>query len=164
MSLVRDVILTADDELRYPTGGELTSIVAYLNQGADRARVADLLTGNERKIIEKASRQLFKQRPEYVQPGGNAFGQKQRAQCLRDYSWYLRLVTYGILAASTDYIEQVGLIGAREMYNALQVPMAGMVDAMVTLREASLSLLSNQDAKLAAPYFDFMVQGMETLA
>ena len=164
MSLVRDVILTADDELRYPTSGELVSIVAYLNQGADRARVADLLTGNERKIIEKASRQLFKQRPEYVQPGGNAFGQKQRAQCLRDYSWYLRLVTYGILAASTDYIEQVGLVGAREMYNALQVPMAGMVDAMVTLKEASLSLLSTQDANLAAPYFDFMVQGMETLA
>ncbi len=164
MSLVRDVILTADDELRYPTGGELISIEDYLNQGAQRARVAQILTSNERKIIDKASRELFKKRPEYVAPGGNAFGQKQRAQCLRDYSWYLRLVTYGILAASTDYIEQVGLIGAREMYNALQVPMAGMVDAMVMLREASLPLLSSQDAQLASPYFDFMVQGMETLA
>lgn len=164
MSLVRDVILTADDELRYPTGGELRAIVDYLDQGAQRMKVAMQLSSNERKIIAEASRLLFQKRPDYVAPGGNAFGQKQRAQCLRDYSWYLRLATYGMLASSTDYIEQVGLIGAREMYNALDVPMEGMADAMRTLREAALSLLSTQDAQFAGPYFDFMVQGMETLA
>ncbi len=162
MSVVRDLILQADDQLRYPTGGELRSMVEFLNAGSRRLSVVKVLTTNEKKIVDEAAKQLFTRKPEYVAPGGNAFGQRQRAQCLRDYSWYLRLVTYGVLAGSTEMIQEIGLIGAREMYNSLGVPMPGMVEAMRTLKEASLDLLNSEDATLAGPYFDFLIQGMQT--
>ena len=162
MSVVRDLILQADDELRYPTGGELRSMVDFLSGGAMRLAVVRVLTDNEKKIVDESAKQLFTRKPEYVAPGGNAYGQKQRAQCLRDYSWYLRLVTYGILAGSTEMIQQIGLVGAREMYNSLGVPMPGMVEAMRTMKEASLALLGTEQAALAAPYFDFLIQGMQT--
>ena len=93
MSVVKDLILQADDELRYPTSGELRSMEAFLNDGDRRVRVARVLTENERKIVDESAKQLFSRKPDYVAPGGNAYGQKQRAQCLRDFSWYLRLVT-----------------------------------------------------------------------
>lgn len=80
MSVVRDLILQADDELRYPSSGELRSIVAFLSGGAERLAVVRVLTDNEKKIVSEAARQLFTLKPEYVAPGGNAFGQKQRAQ------------------------------------------------------------------------------------
>jgi allophycocyanin-B len=162
MSVVRDLILQADDQLRYPSGGELRSMAQFLSGGTARIRVARALTENERKIVDESARQLFSRKPDYVAPGGNAYGQKQRAQCLRDFSWYLRLVTYGVLAGSTEKIQEIGLIGAREMYNSLGVPMAGMVESMRCLKEASLVLLSTDDAALAAPYFDFLIQGMQT--
>jgi allophycocyanin-B len=162
MSVVRDLILQADDQLRYPTGGELLSMVEFLSGGALRLSVVRALTDNEKKIVDEAARQLFGRKPEYVAPGGNAFGQKQRAQCLRDFSWYLRLVTYGVLAGSTELIQQIGLVGAREMYNSLGVPMPGMVEAMRTLKEASVSLLGSEEATLVSPYFDFLIQGMQT--
>ncbi|MFM8277101.1 MAG: allophycocyanin [Cyanobium sp.] len=162
MSVVRDLILQADDQLRYPTGGELRSMVDFLSAGAQRLAVVRMLTDNEKKIVSEAARQLFALKPEYVAPGGNAFGQKQRAQCLRDFSWYLRLVTYGVLAGSTEMIQQIGLVGAREMYNSLGVPMPGMVESMRTLKEASISLLNGEQAGLAGPYFDFLIQGMQT--
>lgn len=162
MSVVRDLILQADDQLRYPTGGELRSMVEFLSAGSRRLSVVKVLTTNEKKIVDEAAKQLFTRKPEYVAPGGNAFGQRQRAQCLRDYSWYLRLVTYGVLAGSTEMIQEIGLIGAREMYNSLGVPMPGMVEAMRTLKEASLDLLNGEDAVLAGPYFDFLIQGMQT--
>jgi allophycocyanin-B len=130
MSVVRDLIIQADDQLRYPTGGELRSIVEFLSGGNARLSVVRVLTDNEKKIVDEAARQLFSRKPEYVAPGGNAFGQKQRAQCLRDFSWYLRLVTYGVLAGSTERIQEIGLLGAREMYNSLGVPMPGMVEAI----------------------------------
>ena len=95
-------------------------------------------------------------------PGGNAYGQRQRAQCLRDYSWYLRLITYGVLAGSTEMIQEIGLVGAREMYNSLGVPMTGMVEAMKTMKGASVALLSEKQIKLASPYFDYLIQGMQT--
>lgn len=162
MSVVRDLILQADDQLRYPSGGELRSMAEYLSGGNQRIRVARVLTENEKKIVNEAARQLFLRKPEYVAQGGNAYGQRQRAQCLRDFSWYLRLVTYGVLAGSTEKIQDIGLIGAREMYNSLGVPMAGMVESMRTLKEASLALLATEDAVMACPYFDFLIQGMQT--
>lgn len=162
MSVVRDLILQADDELRYPSGGELRSMVDFLTGGARRLVVVRQLTDNERKIVDEAAKQLFSRKPEYVAPGGNAYGQKQRAQCLRDFSWYLRLVTYGVLAGSTEMIQTIGLVGAREMYNSLGVPMPGMVESMRCLKEASVALLSGQDAEIAGPYFDFLIQGMQT--
>jgi allophycocyanin-B len=162
MSVVRDLILQADDQLRYPTGGELRSMVDYLKGGSRRLEVVRVLSTNEKKIVDEAAKQLFSRKPEYVAPGGNAFGQKQRGQCLRDFSWYLRLVTYGVLAGSTEMIQQIGLVGAREMYNSLGVPMPGMVEAMRTLKEASIALMSNDDAALAGPYFDYLIQGMQT--
>ncbi|MGC9525635.1 MAG: allophycocyanin [Limnospira sp.] len=160
MTVVSQVILQADDELRYPTSGELQSISEFLQTGDRRVRIVDTLTENEKKIVDRASNQLWKKRPDFIAPGGNAAGQRERSLCLRDYGWYLRLITYGILSGDKDPIESIGLIGVKDMYNSLGVPMPGMVEAIRCLKEASLALLDDEDAREAAPYFDFIIQAM----
>jgi len=160
MSVVSQVILRADDELRYPSSSELEGIKKFLTTGDQRVRIAETLADNEKKIVDKASRELFKLHPEYRSPGGNAYGQKQYNQCLRDLGWYIRLVTYGVLAGDKEPIEKSGLIGVREMYNSLNVPVPGMVDSIRCLKDASLALLSKEDTAQAAPYFDYIIQSM----
>jgi allophycocyanin-B len=160
MSVVSQVILKADDELRYPSSGELKGISEFMKTGEQRIRIAETFAESEKKIVDQASKQLWKKRPDFIAPGGNAYGQRQRAQCLRDYGWYLRLVTYGILAGDKDLIEQIGLIGVKEMYNSLDVPVPGMIEAINCLKDASLGLLNTEDAAAAAPYFDFITQYM----
>lgn len=160
MSVVSQAILKADDQLRYPSSGELKGIQEFLQTGNQRIRIAETLAENEKKIVDQAQKQLFKQHPEYRSPGGNASGKKEYNQCLRDYGWYLRLVTYGVLAGNKEPIESIGLIGVKEMYNSLNVPVPGMVDAIVALKTAALGLLSGEDAREAAPYFDFIIQFM----
>ncbi|GGA50761.1 allophycocyanin subunit alpha-B [Okeania sp. KiyG1] len=160
MSVVSQVILKADDELRYPSSGELQAINTFLKTGEQRVRIATLLSENEKKIVDKASQELWRRRPDFIAPGGNAFGQRERALCLRDYGWYLRLITYGVLAGDKDPIESIGLIGVREMYNSLGVPVPGMVESIRCLKEASLALLDDEDVQEAAPYFDYIIQAM----
>ncbi len=160
MSIVSQVILKADDELRYPSSGELKGIQSFLETGLQRMKIAQTLAENEKKIVEQASRELFKKRPDYRAPGGNASSQKQYNQCLRDFGWYLRLVTYGVLAGDKDPIEKTGLIGVKEMYNSLGVPLPGMVESIRCLKEASLGLLSKEEAEETAAYFDYMIQVM----
>jgi len=160
MSVVSQVILNADDELRYPSSGELKSIKDFLQTGEQRVRIASALADNEKKIVQEASKQLWRKRPDFIAPGGNAYGDKQRALCLRDYGWYLRLITYGILAGDKEPIEKIGLIGVREMYNSLGVPVPGMVESIRCLKQASLALLNDDDALEAAPYFDYIIQAM----
>lgn len=158
MSVVIQVLERADEELRYPTIAELQSVKNFLATGAQRVRIATVLAESEDKIVKKATTELFRIHPDYISPGGNAYGQKQRNQCLRDFTWYIRLVTYGVLAGDKEPIEQIGIIGAREMYNSLGVPLAGMADAIRALKNASLALLSKEDADTAEPYFDYIVQ------
>lgn len=160
MSVVSQVILKADDELRYPSSGELKSINEFLKTGEQRMRIASTLAESEKKIVQEASKQLWQKRPEYISPGGNAYGERQRSLCLRDYGWYLRLITYGLLSGDKEPIEKIGLIGVREMYNSLGVPVAGMADSITCLKNASLGLLNEEDAKAAAPYFDYIIQAM----
>jgi len=132
MSVISQVILQADDELRYPTSGELQGLQNFFQTGEQRTRIAAILSENEKKIVQEASKELWRKRPDFISPGGNAYGDKQRALCLRDYGWYLRLVTYGVLAGDKEPIEKIGLVGAREMYNALGVPIAAGVLYPVT--------------------------------
>lgn len=160
MSVVSQVILKADDELRYPSSGELTGMKNFLETGAIRIRIAETLADSEKKIVDEAQKKLFSIHPEYRSAGGNAASSKQYNQCLRDYGWYLRLVTYGVIAGDQDPIVRIGLIGVKDMYNALGVPVTGMVDAINCLKEAALGVLDPQEANIAAPYFDVITQGM----
>ena len=48
------------------------------------------------------------------------------------------------------------------MYNALDVPVPGMVAAIECLKEASLALLTESEAADAAPYFDYIIQAMSS--
>jgi allophycocyanin-B len=160
MSVVSQVILQADDQLRYPSSGELKSINEFLKTGEQRVRIATTLAENEKKIVQEASKQLWQKRPDFIAPGGNAYGERQRALCLRDYGWYLRLITYGVLSGDKEPIEKIGLIGVREMYNSLGVPVSGMAESIRCLKNASLGLLSQEDVSAAAPYFDYIIQAM----
>jgi allophycocyanin-B len=160
MSVVSQVILKADDDLRYPSSGELKNIQSFLQTGEQRIRIVTTLAESEKKIVERASKQLWQKHPDYIAPGGNAYETKKRNQCLRDYGWYLRLVTYGVLAGDKDPIEKIGLIGVRDMYNSLGVPVDGMADSISALKEAALNLLADEDAAAAAPYFDYIIQAM----
>nr|YP_009313836.1 Allophycocyanin gamma subunit [Hommersandiophycus borowitzkae]SCW22090.1 Allophycocyanin gamma subunit [Hommersandiophycus borowitzkae] len=160
MSLVTQIITTADNELRYPTIGELQAIEEYLKTGEKRIQTISILRDKEKEIIQKASKTLFQIHPEYIAPGGNAQGARKRSLCLRDYGWYLRLVTYGVLAGDKDAIEKIGVIGVREMYNSLGVPILGMIDAIQCLKQATLELTPDEDTKIITSYFDFIIRGM----
>nr|YP_010198536.1 allophycocyanin gamma subunit [Gracilaria pacifica]UAD86952.1 allophycocyanin gamma subunit [Gracilaria pacifica] len=160
MSLVSQIILNADNELRYPSIGELQSIKNYLTTGEIRICISSKLRDNEKEIIQQASKAIFQLHPEYIAPGGNAEGSRKRSLCLRDYGWYLRLVTYGVLTGDKNSIEKIGLIGVREMYNSLGVPIIGMIDAINCLKQASIKNLEEDEIGIIEPYFDFIIQGM----
>lgn len=63
MSVVSQVILQADDELRYPTSGELKGIREFFLTGEQRTRIAEILSSNEKKIVEEASKSCGKNAP-----------------------------------------------------------------------------------------------------
>ena len=93
MSVVSQVILKADDELRYPSTGELKNIKDFLQTGEQRMRIAIALSENEKKIVQQASKQLWQKRPDFISPGGNAYGERQRALVCKEFNLFYSVVT-----------------------------------------------------------------------
>jgi allophycocyanin alpha subunit len=157
MSIVTKAIVNADAEARYLSPGELDRIKSFVSAGAKRLRIAQILTENRERLIKQAGDQLFQKRPDVVSPGGNAYGQELTATCLRDLDYYLRLVTYGIVAGDVTPIEEIGIIGARELYRSLGTPIEAVGEGVRAIKNAAATLLSAEDAAEAGAYFDYVV-------
>jgi allophycocyanin alpha subunit len=161
MSVVTKSIVNADAEARYLSPGELDRIKGFVSSGERRLRIAQTLTESRERIVKQAGDQLFQKRPDVVSPGGNAYGEQMTATCLRDLDYYLRLVTYGVVSGDVTPIEEIGLVGVKEMYNSLGTPIPGVVEGVRGLKNAAASLLSGEDAAEAGYYFDCVIGAMQ---
>ena len=119
------------------------------------------MTDNRERIVKQAGDQLFQKRPDVVSPGGNAYGQEMTATCLRDLDYYLRLVTYGIVSGDVTPIEEIGVVGVREMYKSLGTPIDAVAGGVNAMKNVAASLLSAEDAGEAGAYFDYLVGAMQ---
>lgn len=160
MSIVSKSIVNADAEARYLSPGELDRIKSFVSSGERRLRIAQTLTDSRERIVKQAGDQLFQKRPDVVSPGGNAYGEEMTATCLRDMDYYLRLVTYGIVAGDVTPIEEIGIVGVREMYKSLGTPVDAVVEGVRSMKSVSQSLLSGEDADEAGSYFDYVIGAM----
>jgi allophycocyanin alpha subunit len=157
MSIVTKSIVNADAEARYLSPGELDRIKSFVTTGERRVRIAQILTDSRERIVKQAGDQVFQKRPDVVSPGGNAYGQEMTATCLRDLDYYLRLVTYGIVSGDVTPIEEIGVVGAREMYKSLGTPIDGIIEGIRGLKSSASGLLSGEDAAEAGAYFDYLI-------
>ncbi|MBC8124067.1 MAG: allophycocyanin [Gemmatimonadaceae bacterium] len=162
MSVVLNAIKSADEQLRYLTTGELDAVRNFIDTSNMRLKVAQTLSEASEKVVKGAGEQLFQKRPDFIAPGGNAYGEKRTASCLRDLNWYYRLITYSIVAGNTDPVETIGLVGITEMYRILEVPIPGMIESVRLMRQGALALLSPDEAEVAAPYFDYVIGAMQS--
>ena len=160
MSIVTKSIVNADAEARYLSPGELDRIKAFVTTGEQRLRIAQVLTESRERIIKAAGDKLFQKRPDVVSPGGNAYGEEMTATCLRDMDYYLRLVTYGVVAGDVTPIEEIGLVGVAEMYKSLGTPIDAVAQSVREMKEVATSMMSMEDAAEAGAYFDYVVGGL----
>ncbi|MBA3922092.1 MAG: allophycocyanin [Nostocaceae cyanobacterium] len=161
MSIVTKSIVNADAEARYLSPGELDRIKSFVSGGERRLRIAQALTENRERIVKEAGNQLFQRRPDVVSPGGNAYGEEMTATCLRDMDYYLRLVTYGIVSGDVTPIEEIGIVGVREMYRSLGTPIDAVAAGINAMKGIATGMMSGDDASEAASYFDYVVGAMQ---
>jgi allophycocyanin alpha subunit len=160
MSIVTKAIVNADAEARYLSPGELDRIKAFVTSGESRLRIAQVLTESRERIIKQAGDALFQKRPDVVSPGGNAYGEEMTATCLRDMDYYLRLITYGVVAGDVTPIEEIGIVGVREMYKSLGTPIDAVAESVRAMKSVATSLMSSDDAAAAGAYFDYVIGAM----
>ena len=161
MSIVTKSIVNADAEARYLSPGELDRIKSFVTTGESRLRIAQTLTESRERIVKQAGDQLFQKRPDVVSPGGNAYGEEMTATCLRDMDYYLRLITYGVVAGDVTPIEEIGLVGAKEMYKSLGTDVGAVAQGVREMKGVATSMMSSEDTTEAGSYFDYVIGGLQ---
>ncbi|NJP09551.1 MAG: allophycocyanin [Leptolyngbyaceae cyanobacterium RU_5_1] len=155
MSLVKQVIQTADEELRYPNAGEIRMIQNFCRSGEERIRIATTLASNEKYLVDRGSQRFWQRCPVTPSNSGNL---RKTTSCQRDQGWYIRLVAYCVLAGNQQPLEEIGTIGMKEMYRSLGIPIANWAQAMQAIKEEAIVLLGEADAAQVTPYFDHIIQ------
>lgn len=161
MSIIKKLIVNADAESRYLTPGEIDQIKGFVMSGDRRLRLVKALTESRERIVKQAASQLFQQRPNLVSPGGNAYGEEMTATCLRDMDYYLRLITYSVAAGETTPIQEIGVIGVRQMYNSLGTPIEGVAEGIRAMKNAIGTMISGEDATEVGIYFDYLMNALQ---
>lgn len=157
MSLVTELILSADSEARYPAPKEIRIFQDFVRTGDQRIRIAAVLAENEQRIVENASAKFWERCPVTPSNSGNP---RKTASCQRDQGWYVRLVAYSILAGSEKPLAEIGTVGIKEMYNSLEIPLRNLVEAMRCVKDEAVGLLAPEDAVEVAPYFDYIIRAL----
>lgn len=97
MSIVKQLILDADEEIRYLTLSEIHSLQNFCQTGTNRIRIARILADNETRLVQRGSRRFWKRRPITPSNSGNM---RKTNSCQRDRGWYVRLIAYCVLAGN----------------------------------------------------------------
>jgi allophycocyanin alpha subunit len=74
--------------------------------------------------------------------------------------YYLRLITYGVVAGDVTPIEEIGVVGVREMYRSLGTPIEAVAAGVRAMKDAASSMMSAEDAAEAGAYFDYLIGAM----
>ncbi|HEY9707632.1 MAG TPA: allophycocyanin [Oculatellaceae cyanobacterium] len=161
MSILMKLIVNADAEVRYFTPGELEQMKSFVMSGDRRLRLAQSLTQSRERIVKQSANQLFQRRPDVVSPGGNAYGEEMTATCLRDMDYYLRLISYSVVAGDVTPIQEIGVIGVREMYSSLGTPIEAVAESIRAMKNVATSMMSGEDASEVGAYFDYLIGTMQ---
>ncbi|MBD2682921.1 MULTISPECIES: allophycocyanin [Nostoc] len=161
MSIITKIILNADAEVRYLTPGELEQIDIFVKTSQRRLQLVQALTQSRDRIIKQAGKQLFQRFPYLVTPGGNAYGENMTATCLRDMDYYLRLITYSVAAGDITPIQEIGIVGVRQMYKSLGTPIDAVAESVRAMKNITTSMLSGEDASVVSTYFDYLITNLQ---
>lgn len=135
---------------RYLDRGAIERIDSFYAQAALRLAAVELINREATTIVREASQRLWRENPELLLPGGNAYTTRRLAACLRDLDYFLRYASYSLVADDPTILDERVLNGLDDTYKSLGVPTGPTVRGIALLGEVLAELLAATGTYAAA--------------
>ncbi|CAK6695389.1 allophycocyanin subunit beta [Synechococcus sp. CCY9201] len=135
---------------RYFDRDAIDRIKGFYSQSALRLAAVELINRDAAEIVREASQRLWKEDPELILPGGNAYTTRRLAACLRDMDYFLRYASYALIADDATILNERVLNGLDDTYKSLGVPTGPTVRGIALLGEVVCEQLSEAGVAEAA--------------